>query len=133
MKATGIVRRMDDLGRVVIPKELRRSMKIREGSPLEIYTHNGAVCFKPYDPVGERNWNIAKNIATTLLDCGFALLDYSGEVQALHNPEGEILGKYVKILVDGCEVGTLEVSEDVDKHALERTVAVLKSLLNDAE
>ena len=51
MKATGIVRRIDDLGRVVIPKEIRRSMRIREGDPLEIYTtHEGCVCFKKYNP-----------------------------------------------------------------------------------
>lgn len=48
MKATGIVRRIDDLGRVVIPKEIRRQMKIKEGEPLEIYTDNGCVCFKKY-------------------------------------------------------------------------------------
>ena len=49
MKATGIVRRIDDLGRVVIPKEIRRTMRIREGDPLEIYTdRNGEVIFKKY-------------------------------------------------------------------------------------
>lgn len=54
MKATGIVRRIDDLGRVVIPKEIRRMMRIREGDPLEIYTNNdGEVIFKKYSPVGE--------------------------------------------------------------------------------
>ena len=54
MKATGIVRRIDDLGRVVIPKEIRRTMRIREGDPLEIYTSNdGEVVFKKYSPVGE--------------------------------------------------------------------------------
>ena len=54
MKATGIVRRIDDLGRVVIPKEIRRTMRIREGSPLEIYTGvGGEVIFKKYSPVGE--------------------------------------------------------------------------------
>lgn len=54
MKATGIVRRIDDLGRVVIPKELRRSLRIREGEPLEIYTDNeGGVVFKKYSPIGE--------------------------------------------------------------------------------
>ena len=54
MKATGIVRRIDDLGRVVIPKEIRRTMRIREGSPLEIYTdREGEVIFKKYSPVGE--------------------------------------------------------------------------------
>ena len=54
MKATGIVRRIDDLGRVVIPKEIRRTMRIREGDPLEIYTGpDGEVVFKKYSPVNE--------------------------------------------------------------------------------
>lgn len=50
MKATGIVRRIDDLGRVVIPKEIRRTMKICEGDPLEIFLENGAVIFQKYFP-----------------------------------------------------------------------------------
>ncbi len=54
MKATGIVRRIDDLGRVVIPKEIRRTMRIREGDPLEIYiSSNEEVIFKKYSPVKE--------------------------------------------------------------------------------
>ncbi len=54
MKATGIVRRIDDLGRVVIPKEIRRTMRIREGEPLEIFTDgDGGVVFKKYSPIGE--------------------------------------------------------------------------------
>lgn len=54
MKATGIVRRIDDLGRVVIPKEIRRTMRIRDGDPLEIYTEkDGEVIFKKYSPMGE--------------------------------------------------------------------------------
>ena len=54
MKATGIVRRIDDLGRVVIPKEIRRTMHIKEGAPLEIFTDTqGGVIFKKYSPVGE--------------------------------------------------------------------------------
>ena len=54
MKATGIVRRIDDLGRVVIPKEIRRTMRIREGDPLEIFTGaGGEVVFKKYSPMGE--------------------------------------------------------------------------------
>ena len=53
MKATGIVRRIDDLGRVVIPKEIRRTMRIREGDPLEIYTdRDGGVIFKKYSLMG---------------------------------------------------------------------------------
>lgn len=54
MKATGIVRRIDDLGRVVIPKEIRRVLRIREGDPLEIYTSkDGEVILKKYSPINE--------------------------------------------------------------------------------
>ena len=54
MKATGIVRRIDDLGRVVIPKEIRRTMRIREGDPLEIFTdREGGVILRKYSPIGE--------------------------------------------------------------------------------
>ena len=54
MKATGIVRRIDDLGRIVIPKEIRRTLRIREGDPLEIFTDkDGEVIFKKYSPIGE--------------------------------------------------------------------------------
>ena len=54
MKATGIVRRIDDLGRVVIPKEIRRTMRIREGDPLEIFTdREGGVVFKKYSPLND--------------------------------------------------------------------------------
>jgi AbrB family transcriptional regulator (stage V sporulation protein T) len=54
MKATGIVRRIDDLGRVVIPKEIRRTLRIRDGDPLEIFTEkDGEVIFKKYSPMGE--------------------------------------------------------------------------------
>lgn len=52
MKATGIIRRIDDLGRVVIPKEIRRICRIREGDALEIYIQDGAVVFKKYSPIG---------------------------------------------------------------------------------
>ena len=55
MKATGIVRRIDDLGRVVIPKEIRRTLRLREGTPLEIFTdREGEIIFKKYSPMAER-------------------------------------------------------------------------------
>ena len=53
MKCTGIVRRIDDLGRVVIPKEIRRAMKIKEGDPLEIFTEPGGIVLKKYNPIPE--------------------------------------------------------------------------------
>ena len=66
MKATGIVRRIDDLGRVVIPKEIRRTMRIREGDPLEIFTdREGEVIFKKYSPIGELQ-NFATEYCETL-------------------------------------------------------------------
>ena len=66
MKATGIVRRIDDLGRVVIPKEIRRTLRIREGDPLEIFTdRDGEVIFKKYSPIGEL-LNFSAQYAETL-------------------------------------------------------------------
>ena len=54
MKATGIVRRIDDLGRVVIPKEIRRTLRIKEGTPMEIFTdREGEIILKKYSPIGE--------------------------------------------------------------------------------
>lgn len=60
MKATGIVRRIDDLGRVVIPKEIRRTLAIREGDPLEIYTTDGGVLFRKYTQPTENKAAIAQ-------------------------------------------------------------------------
>jgi AbrB family transcriptional regulator (stage V sporulation protein T) len=66
MKATGIVRRIDDLGRIVIPKEIRRTLRLREGTPLEIFTdRNGEVIFKKYSPMAELG-SFAKQYADSL-------------------------------------------------------------------
>ncbi len=66
MKATGIVRRIDDLGRVVIPKEIRRTLRIREGDPLEIFTdREGEIILKKYSPIGELG-TFAKQYAESL-------------------------------------------------------------------
>ena len=75
MKATGIVRRIDDLGRVVIPKEIRRTMRIREGDPLEIYTNReGEVIFKKYSPIGEINSFAAQYAETLYRTCNLEIL-----------------------------------------------------------
>ncbi len=78
MKATGIVRRIDDLGRVVIPKEIRRTMRIREGDPLEIYTSNdGEVIFKKYSAVNEMAGSAAQvaEVMTKLANCPTVVFD----------------------------------------------------------
>ena len=69
MRATGIVRRIDDLGRVVIPKEVRNTLSIREGDALEIFTDpkERAVCFKPYLPYAEP-WRLLEDAAETMRD-----------------------------------------------------------------
>jgi AbrB family transcriptional regulator, stage V sporulation protein T len=68
MKATGIVRRIDDLGRVVIPKEIRRTLRIREGDPLEIFVdREGEVILKKYSPISELS-DFTKEIADALYD-----------------------------------------------------------------
>lgn len=75
MKATGIVRRIDDLGRVVIPKEIRRTMRIREGDPLEIFTDNdGEVVFKKYSPVGEMSDFATQYADVMARACGIPVL-----------------------------------------------------------
>ena len=75
MKATGIVRRIDDLGRVVIPKEIRRTMRIREGDPLEIYTdREGEVIFKKYSPIGELTSFAAQYAETLHKVCSLAVV-----------------------------------------------------------
>ena len=75
MKATGIVRRIDDLGRVVIPKEIRRTMRIREGDPLEIFTdRDGEVIFKKYSPIGELNAFAAQYAETLHKTCEMSVI-----------------------------------------------------------
>ncbi len=75
MKATGIVRRIDDLGRVVIPKEIRRIMRIREGDPLEIFVSNeGEVIFKKYSPISELGSIAAQYCEVLYRTAGFPVL-----------------------------------------------------------
>lgn len=74
MKATGIVRRIDDLGRVVIPKEIRRTLRIREGDPLEIFTdREGQIILRKYSPLGELG-NVAQIYAESLAQTTGALV-----------------------------------------------------------
>ncbi|AFS79376.1 stage V sporulation protein T [Gottschalkia acidurici 9a] len=72
MKATGIVRRIDDLGRVVIPKEIRRTLRIREGDPLEIFTdREGEIILKKYSPINELNEFAAEYAEALYENIGF--------------------------------------------------------------
>lgn len=96
MKATGIVRRIDDLGRVVIPKEIRRTMRIREGEPLEIFTDaGGSVIFKKYSPVGELSTFASQMCEALYKTCGHACIacDRDSVIAASGSVRRELDGK----------------------------------------
>src|SRR5699024_2476769 len=98
MKATGIVRRIDDLGRVVIPKEIRRTMRIREGDPLEIFTDkDGEVIFKKYSPIGELS-DFAAQICDSLhksTDCIAAVCDRDAVIAVAGGGRRELFEKRI--------------------------------------
>ncbi|MBR5485818.1 MAG: stage V sporulation protein T [Oscillospiraceae bacterium] len=98
MKATGIVRRIDDLGRVVIPKEIRRTMRIREGDPLEIYTDNdGEVIFKKYSPIGELSAFSGQfaEILSKAVSCPVIVCDRDHVISVSGMPKKEVLERRV--------------------------------------
>ena len=98
MKATGIVRRIDDLGRVVIPKEIRRTMRIREGDPLEIFTNSeGEVIFKKYSPIGEMSRFAAQYCEVLHRTSGFpaAVCDRDHVIAASGMPKRELLDQHI--------------------------------------
>ena len=98
MKATGIVRRIDDLGRVVIPKEIRRTMRIKEGDPLEIFTdREGEVIFKKYSPIGELS-SFAAQYAETIhkiCDLSVVVCDRDAVVACAGVPKREFMDKSI--------------------------------------
>ena len=99
MKATGIVRRIDELGRVVIPKEIRRTQRIRRGDPLEIFTTgDGEVIFKKYSPIGEMNAVAAQY--TEVLSKSFALTALVADRDRILTVSGSISQPLEK-LMDG--------------------------------
>ena len=96
MKATGIVRRIDDLGRVVIPKEIRKTLRIKEGTPLEIFTdREGEIILKKYSPIGELNV-FAKEYAEALAQSSgmvACITDHDQVVAAAGQGSREYMGK----------------------------------------
>lgn len=103
MKATGIVRRIDDLGRIVIPKEIRRTMRIREADPLEIFTnHEGEIILKKYSPIGELG-EFAKEYADSLAQVTghtVCITDRDQVIAVAGAPKKEYLGKSISSQLD---------------------------------
>ena len=114
MKSTGIVRRIDDLGRIVIPKEIRRTFRIEEGDPLEISTDGKYICFSKYVPV---DMSAESTFARQLYDCckvlygnfGVELRDIDKSIICGHIHQNE-LRREVPISIDGDHIGYLFVS-----------------------
>ncbi len=79
MKATGLVRRVDDLGRIVIPKELRRELRIKEGTPLELFIENGGICLLKYQAYEDTTWDIANKILSPIIS-NYSVLDGHGDM-----------------------------------------------------
>jgi AbrB family transcriptional regulator (stage V sporulation protein T) len=103
MKATGIVRRIDDLGRVVIPKEIRRNLRIREGEPLEIFVdREGEIILKKYSPIGELS-SLAREYADSIhetLNLTVMIMDRDSTIAVSGATEKDFLGKGIGRLVD---------------------------------
>lgn len=116
MKATGIVRRIDDLGRIVIPKEIRRTLRIREGDPLEIYTDKeGEVILKKYSPIGEMS-EFADQFADSLNQT-------SGHISCISDRDSIIAvsGASKKDFMEK------PLSQDLERVMEEKTTLVIKS------
>ena len=132
MKATGIVRRIDDLGRVVIPKEIRRTMRIREGDPLEIYTNtDGEVIFKKYSAINEMSENAVHvaDVINKLAGCPVVIFDRDHVVATSGVSKKEFAERRVTPSLEGVmesrtnyfktgENAKLQAAEGIEKSAI---------------
>lgn len=144
MKATGIVRRIDDLGRVVIPKEIRRTMRIREGDPLEIFTDkDGEVIFKKYSPIGELG-NFATQYAEILAKIsghGVCITDRDIVIAVSGVPKKELMERKVSSDVENFlrdrESYELEHTEDRKYHFIDGvdkySISILTPIISDGD
>lgn len=111
MKATGIVRRIDDLGRVVIPKEIRKTLRIKEGTPLEIFTdREGQIILKKYSPIGELNIFAEEYVEALAQTTGLTacITDRDVVVAAAGSGSRELTGKEISPQLDEVIAGREE-------------------------
>lgn len=147
MKATGIVRRIDDLGRVVIPKEIRRTLRIREGDPLEIFTNvDGEVIFKKYSPIGEISSTAAQyaDVLAKIGGCPAAICDRDHIIAISGMQKKEVLERRVSSSLEDLieqrkshvyrsyEDNRLVPIEGVDKYAIACSPIIAQGDVNGA-
>ena len=127
MKATGIVRRIDDLGRVVIPKEIRRTMRIREGDPLEIFTNrDGEVIFKKYSPIGELSEFAGDYVEVLSRTTGHivCVTDKDSVIAVAGAPRRELMDKPVSVDMERVmDSRTVYTENGTDMHIIEGETA----------
>lgn len=126
MKATGIVRRIDDLGRVVIPKEIRRTMRIRDGDPLEIYTEkDGEVIFKKYSPMGELSDFAGQMCDTLSKSTGLPVVitDRDSVIAVCGAPKRELYMKQISAELEGI----MEARQLYHRNAGEKGITITDS------
>lgn len=140
MKATGIIRRVDDLGRVVIPKEIRRTLRIREGDPLELFTEGNAVCFMKYHKFNQAQWDLASKIISPIVT-NYAILDGYGDAVKCNGikvsnveearTRDDVVIEHIQCLGDS--TAYLIARNDSDTEKIKLAAAVLKKFLDEDE
>lgn len=141
MVTTGIVRRVDDLGRVVIPKEIRRTMRIKEGDPLEIFTtRDGEVVFKKYNYANEHDWVKAEAIIRALRpDLQFALYNQRGDKQTATNerfPQSIECAYYDDRIItnnEGDVIGYIEIDNEILPEGVQKILKVLREFFSEMQ
>ena len=140
MKATGIIRRIDDLGRIVVPKEVRRTLKIHENDPFELFIQDdNTVCFRKYDPVQDKDWALAEKLINAALCTDFAIFNMYGERKAGTSARFKSLAdlressdfEVSEIKVCGQVVALLAISKDRDISEAVIAKRVLATFLSD--
>ncbi len=122
MKATGIVRRIDDLGRIVVPKELRKMLRIREGDPVEIYTDNqGQIILRKYSPLGEMSERVDTytSIVAQISGCAVLLTDREHIVSVEGKSKKEYIGRSISKEMEQILEGRVIVDSRKTKKAVE--------------
>ena len=134
MKATGIIRRMDELGRVVIPKEIRRNMGLEAGHALEIFTtHDGCVCFKKYIPYGEQDWEKVFKAVSPIVNGNFAILNAYHEIEHKSSRyKDEHFAHEIEIIGSGDEVvGYFATNDESLLNSMRLAVQVAGAILSE--
>ena len=135
MKTTGIVKRIDDLGRIVIPKELRDALKIRSGDPLELFTsRDGYICLKKYCPLGDTDWESLVRLVKIVLPCPFVLYDDGENMQGSNGKIEMSKVEYTEVTLDGSIIAFLGVNkEDKEIYSEEMVTAIkiIKEIFNE--